>query len=156
MKETEKISENKNYTAINIGDLAEVKNYSLIHPKLGTEIKGKLFLKEVTKATGTEISLTTIPPKQELGYFHIHFKGEETYMILKGSGFYQVDDDCFPIKEGSVIRVAPEGIRSLCNTSDEDMVYLCIQSTKDSLGKHTTNDGKRLKHHSKLKEVLPK
>lgn len=88
MKKVEVISENKNYTAINIGKLQDVEAYSLIHPKLGTEIKGKLFLKEPTKTTGTEISFTTIPPKSELGYFHIHTKDEETYIILKGSGYY--------------------------------------------------------------------
>ncbi len=145
MKKSDVISENRNYTAVNIGSLQDVAAYSMIHPKLKHEIKGKVFLKEPTKSTGTEISFTTIPPKSELGYFHIHFKDEETYIILKGSGFYQVDDDCFPIQEGSVIRVAPEGARSLCNTSDEPMVYLCIQSKQNSLEEHTTDDGKRVK-----------
>ncbi len=143
MKTVEKTSENKHYTAINIGDLRDIKSYSLIHPKLGTEIKGKVFLKEHTKATGTEISFTTIPPHSELGYFHIHSKVEETYIILKGKGYYQVDEDVFPIEEGSVIRVAPEGSRSLCNTSDDDMVYICIQAKDHSLEKHTTEDGSR-------------
>ena len=144
MKKPALISENKNYTAVNIGSLQDVAAYSMIHPKLKHEIKGKVFLKEPTKSTGTEISFTTIPPKSELGYFHIHNKDEETYIILKGSGFYQVDDDCFPITEGSVIRVAPEGARSLCNTSDEPMVYLCVQSKQNSLEEHTTDDGKRV------------
>lgn len=151
MKKVEVISENKNYTAINIGKLQDVEAYSLIHPKLGTEIKGKLFLKEPTKTTGTEISFTTIPPKSELGYFHIHTKDEETYIILKGSGYYQVDDDCFPIQEGSVIRVAPEGVRGLCNTSDENMVYICIQSKENSLEEYTTQDGKRVASTPKWK-----
>ncbi|WP_319499526.1 cupin domain-containing protein [uncultured Draconibacterium sp.] len=144
MKKLELISENKNYTAVNVGSLEDVGNYSLIHPKLKTEIKGKVFLKEPTKSTGTEISFTTIPPKSELGYFHIHYKDEETYIILKGSGYYQVDDDCFPVQEGSVIRVAPDGVRSLCNTSEENMVYMCIQAKENSLEEHTTDDGKRI------------
>lgn len=156
MKQPEKISENKNYTAINVGSLDDIKSYTLFHQKLGTEVKGKLMLNELTKATGTEISFTTIPPRQKLGYFHIHYKGEETYIILKGEGYYQVDDDCFPIKEGSVIRIHPEGVRSLCNTSNEDMVYLCIQSTMNSLGKHSANDGERVQYKSILKDYLPK
>jgi mannose-6-phosphate isomerase-like protein (cupin superfamily) len=144
MKNLELISENKNYTAVNVGSLHDVAAYSMIHPKLKHEIKGKVFLKEPTKSTGTELSFTTIPPKSELGYFHLHYKDEETYIILKGSGFYQVDEDCFPIQEGSVIRVAPEGARSLCNTSDEPMVYICIQSKQNSLEEHSTDDGKRV------------
>ncbi len=144
MKKVETISESKNYTAVDLGKLDDIEQYSLIHPKLGTEIKGKVFLKAPTKSTGTEISFTTIPPKSELGYFHMHYKDEETYVILKGSGYYQVDDDCFPIQEGSVIRVAPEGVRSLCNTSEENMVYVCIQAKENSLEEYTTDDGKRM------------
>lgn len=144
MRRIEKISESKNHTAINIGHLKDINTYSLIHPKLGSEIKGKVFLKGSTRATGTEISITLIPPKSELGYFHKHNKDEETYIILKGFGYYQVDDDCFQIQEGSVIRVAPEGVRSLCNTSDEDMVYICIQAKVNSLEEYTTEDGKRV------------
>ncbi|MFT3740773.1 MAG: cupin domain-containing protein [Breznakibacter sp.] len=126
----------------------------MIHPKTGEEIKGKLFLKKATKSTGTEVSFTTLPPKTELGYFHIHHKDEEIYIILKGSGYYQVDDKCFPIKAGSVVRVAPEGIRSLCNTSGEDMVYVCIQSKENSLEEHTTDDGKRIAYDTLWKDFL--
>ncbi|GET24287.1 cupin domain-containing protein [Prolixibacter sp. NT017] len=154
MKRSEKIAENKDYTAVNLGSMDDIKNHSLIHPKSGKEVKGKVFLKELTKATGTEISFTSLPPKTELGYFHIHNKDEETYVIIKGSGFYQVNNDCFPIKEGSVIRVAPEGVRSLCNTSDEDMVYICVQSKMNSLEEHTTDDGSRVVYESKWKEFL--
>lgn len=154
MKQSEKISEGKDYTAVNLGGIDEIKSYTLIHPKSGKEIKGKVFLKELTKATGTEISFTSLPPKSELGYFHIHNKDEETYIIIKGSGYYQVNNDCFPIKEGSIIRVAPEGVRSLCNTSDNEMVYICIQSKMNSLEEHTTDDGSRLAYDSKLKELL--
>jgi mannose-6-phosphate isomerase-like protein (cupin superfamily) len=145
MKEIEKISENKNYTAVSIGNLDELTDYSFIHPKTNREVRGKVFVKDATGATGTEISFTSIPPRSELPYFHIHNKDEETYIILKGSGYYQVDDDCFPIAEGSVIRVAPQGKRGLCNTSDVTMIYICVQSKENSLEEHTTDDGERVK-----------
>jgi mannose-6-phosphate isomerase-like protein (cupin superfamily) len=131
MKQIERISENKNYTAVNIGNLEDIKPYSLIHAKTGKEVKGKLFVKRPTNATGTEISFTTISPKSKLGFFHIHSRNEETYIILKGSGYYQVDEDCFPIQSGSIIRVAPEGVRSLCNASEEEMLFICIQSKEN-------------------------
>ncbi|RIJ46407.1 cupin domain-containing protein [Maribellus luteus] len=151
MKKVEKIAENQNYTAVNVGSWEDIKDHSLIHAKLGTEIKGKVFVKDPTRASGTEISFTSLPPKSELGYFHIHYKDEETYIILKGSGFYQVDDDCFPIQAGSVIRVAPAGVRSLCNTSDEEMVYICIQAKESSLEEYTTKDGERVPFTPKWK-----
>jgi len=144
MKKPEYISENANYTAVSIGSLDQLNDYMLVHPKTGQEIHGKVFLKDVTKATATEISFTTIPPHSELPYFHIHTKDEETYIILKGSGFYQVDEDCFSISEGSVIRVAPQGKRGLKNTSDDPMVYICIQAKENSLEEYTTDDGKRV------------
>jgi mannose-6-phosphate isomerase-like protein (cupin superfamily) len=144
MKQIEKISENKNYTAINIGNFDQLMDYSFIHVKTKQEVKGKVFVKEAAKNTGTEISFTVLPPQTELPYFHVHNKDEETYIILKGSGYYQVDDDCFPITEGSVIRVSPQGKRGLCNTSDIEMVYICIQSKENSLEEHTTDDGERV------------
>jgi quercetin dioxygenase-like cupin family protein len=107
-------------------------------------VRGKVFLKKASKATGTEISFTMLPPRSELPYFHFHNKDEETYIILKGSGYYQVGDDCFPVVEGSVVRVAPDGKRGLCNTSDMEMIYICVQSKENSLEEHTTDDGKRV------------
>ncbi len=38
MKKVEMISENKNYTAVNIGKLDDIEKYSPIHPKLRTDI----------------------------------------------------------------------------------------------------------------------
>ena len=144
MKQIEKLSENTHYSAVNLGKLNDLGDYSLIHPVSKRLIEGKVFLKEVTKATGTEISFNSLPPHSEQPYFHIHRKNEETYIILKGYGFYQVDEDCFSIEEGSVIRVAPQGKRGICNSSDETMIYMVIQSKENSLEEHTTADGERL------------
>ena len=68
---------------------------------------------------------------------------EETYIIIKGFGFFQVDEECFEIKEGSVIRVAPQGNRGISNASDEIMIYMVVQSKENSLEEHTTADGER-------------
>jgi len=144
MKQIEKLSENKNYTAIDLGKLDELMDYSLIHPVRKHLIEGKVFLKDATQASGTEISFNMLPPHTEQPYFHIHRKNEETYIVLKGFGFYQVDEDCFQIKEGSVIRVAPQGKRGICNSSDEAMIYMVIQSKENSLEEYTTADGERI------------
>jgi mannose-6-phosphate isomerase-like protein (cupin superfamily) len=149
MKEIEKLVEDKNYTAINLGNLDNLMEYSLIHPVNKQETEGKVFLKDATKATGTEISFNSLPPKTEQPYFHIHYKNEETYIILKGYGFFQVDGKYFEIKEGSVIRVAPDGIRGIRNDSDEIMIYIVIQSKKNSLEEYTTNDGERVSFEPK-------
>ena len=144
MKQIEKLAEDTYFTAIDLGNLADLMDYSLVHPVNKKLIEGKVFLKDATNATGTEISFNSLPPQSEQPYFHIHRKNEETYIILKGSGFFQVDEECFSIKEGSVIRVAPPGKRGICNASDETMIYMVIQSKENSLEEHTTADGERL------------
>jgi mannose-6-phosphate isomerase-like protein (cupin superfamily) len=103
-----------------------------------------VFVQKPTNATGTEISFTTLQPKTQLEYFHKHNKNEETYIILKGSGYFQVDEDCFSIRTGSIIRISPEGVRSLCNTAEEEMIFICIQAKENSLEEHTTDDGQRI------------
>ena len=55
MKAVEKIAEEKNYTAINLGNLDELMEYSLIHKVNKQKIEGKVFLKDVTNATGIAI-----------------------------------------------------------------------------------------------------
>ena len=144
MKNIEKLSENKHYTAVNMGNMDDLKDYGLVHPVSKKVIEGKVFLKDDTKSTGTEISFNFLPPKTEQPYFHIHKKNEETYIVLKGFGFFQVDDDCFDIKEGSVVRVAPAGERGIRNDSDEPMIYMVIQSKENSLEEYTTDDGERV------------
>lgn len=149
MKKIEIISKSQNYEAINLGELNEVRDYSLIHPVSKKNIEGKVFLKDVTGATGTEISFNSLQPRSEQPYFHFHRKNEETYIILKGFGFFQIDENCFEIKEGSVIRVAPKGIRGIRNSSDEEMIYLVVQSKENSLEEHTTADGTRVPYEPK-------
>ena len=151
MKEIEKISENTYYSAVDLGKLNNLKDYSLVHPVSKRILEGKVFLKDATKSTGTEISFNSLPPKSEQPYFHVHWKNEETYIILSGYGFFQVDEDCFSIKEGSVIRVAPQGKRGICNSSDEAMIYMVIQSKENSLEEYTTTDGERIPVEPKWK-----
>lgn len=151
MKTIKNIAEDKNYTAIDLGNLDELMEYSLIHKVNKQKIEGKVFLKEATNATGSEISFNSLAPNTEQPYFHIHNKNEETYIILKGFGFFEVDETCFDIKEGSVIRVAPKGVRGICNSSDETMIYMVVQTKENSLEEYTTDDGKRVKFNPKWK-----
>lgn len=143
MKQIEKLSENAHFTAINLGNLDDIVSYSLIHPVNKNLLEGKVFLKEATNATGTEISFNSLAPHASQPYFHTHRKNEETYIIIKGYGFFQVDEECFEIKEGSVIRVAPQGNRGISNASDEIMIYMVVQSKENSLEEYTTADGER-------------
>jgi mannose-6-phosphate isomerase-like protein (cupin superfamily) len=94
------------------------------------------------------VSVSVLPPKTDLPIFHSHKQNEETYLILSGYGKFQVDDLHFDISEGSVIRVAPAGLRGMTNSSDEQMIYIVIQSKENSLEQCTMEDGV-------IKEVHP-
>lgn len=86
MGKVDLITKGEGYAAVNIGSMDTIGEYSIIHPVRKTEIFGKLFLKDIVGATGSEISFNTIAPHTEVSYFHKHADNKETYIILRGSG----------------------------------------------------------------------
>lgn len=144
------ISEGMNHKAINIGAIDKLSDYSFLHPKLGHTVENKIFTGEVLKSTGAEVSFMELPPKTRVDFLHQHHKHEEIYVFLHGRGQYQIDGEVISIEEGSIIRVAPDGVRGLSNTSDEKMIYLVIQSTADTLSGYDISDGYRTNGEIKL------
>ena len=131
MKQIETIKTGKNYAAVNVGKMNEIIEHEL---PMGPDvtIKGKVFVGQAVGATGSELSFQTLVPGQDSGFLHTHKTHEELYFILKGEGQYQVDGEVFPVGEGSVIRVSPEGKRALKNTGSENLTMLCIQYKANS------------------------
>ena len=131
MKQVETIKIGKNYAAVNVGKMNEIIEHEL---PMGPDvtIKGKVFVGQAVGATGSELSFQTLVPGQDSGFLHTHKTHEELYFILKGEGQYQVDGEVFPVGEGSVIRVSPEGKRALKNTGSENLTMLCIQYKANS------------------------
>lgn len=126
MKETKTIAKAANFTAADFGKLSEIKDYTLqLAP--GVEIPGKVFGGQAVEATGGEFSLQSFAPGQETGFLHTHKNHEELYFFLSGKGEFQVDGEVFPIAEGSVVRVAPAGRRSVRNNGTEPLLMLCVQ-----------------------------
>ena len=131
MKQIETIKTGKNYAAVNVGKMNEIIEHEL---PMGPDvtIKGKVFVGQAVGATGSELSFQTLVPGQDSGFLHTHKTHAELYFILKGEGQYQVDGEVFPVGEGSVIRVSPEGKRALKNTGSENLTMLCIQYKANS------------------------
>jgi len=144
MKEIKIMSEGDNYTAIDLGEFDSLKEYSYLHPKLNQEIPGKVFIGEALKTTGAEISLQVLPPDTEIPFLHGHRKHEEIYIFLKGCGEFQVDNVVFKIKEGSIVRIAPEGKRTWRNNSNESMTFMVVQTQAGQLDSHYIDDGFRI------------
>ena len=63
---------------------------------------------------------------------------------MGGNGTFFVDGQEFPVREGSLVRVAPEGERAW-QAGDEDLYFICIQAEAGSLSQATLEDGIRLK-----------
>lgn len=140
MKQIQKLTAGANYSAANFGKLTDVKDYVL---ELGPEIKipGKVFGGQVVGATGGEFSLQAFAPGQETGFLHTHKNHEELYFFLSGKGEFQVDGTVFPIEEGSVVRVAPDGKRSVRNNGSEPLVMLCVQYRGNTFTAEDAADG---------------
>ncbi len=126
MKETKTIANAENFTAVDFGELSDIKDYVL---ELGPDVKipGKVFGGQSVGATGGEFSFQIFAPGQETGFLHTHKTHEELYFFLAGKGEFLVDGETFPIGEGSVVRVAPNGKRSVRNTGAEPLLMLCVQ-----------------------------
>jgi len=113
MKQIETIATGKNFSAVSVGKMSEIIEHEL---PMGPDftLKGKVFAGQAVGATDS-------------GFLHTHKTHEELYIILKGEGQYQVDGEIFPVSEGTIIRVAPDGKRALKNTGCENLTMLCIQ-----------------------------
>ena len=132
MKKIETIKSGKNYTAVSVGKMNEIIEHVL--PMGPITIQGKVFAGQAVGATGSELSFQTLVPGQDSGFLHTHKTHEELYIILKGEGQYQVDGEIFPVSEGTIIRVAPEGKRALKITGKENLTMLCIQYKANAFG----------------------
>lgn len=102
--------------------------------------EGKQFVKDATGATSCEISFGSLPTGVSVPFFHSHKANEENYIILSGTGKFQVNNEVFDIAEGSVIRVSTNCDRNLKCTSAKPMTYICIQAKEGSLGGYTMTD----------------
>ncbi|MBQ3288427.1 MAG: cupin domain-containing protein, partial [Kiritimatiellae bacterium] len=83
MKEIKTKADITNATAIDLGPLAEIKDYVLeLDPDV--KIPGKVFGGTAVKAGGADFSLQVFAPGTEGGFYHTHKEHEELYFFLSG------------------------------------------------------------------------
>jgi len=131
------IVQGKNYSAEHTGPFETLlqRDFMGFH--------GKYFIGENLGLTGCEVSLNRLPAGKGIPFVHAHKKNEELYIVIRGSGTFFVDGDEFPVREGSLIRVAPAGERAF-KAGSEDLYFFCIQAEAGSLTQATLEDGIRL------------
>lgn len=140
MKELKTIIKAENATAVDFGKFESLGDYVL---ELGPEVKipGKVFGGAAVGATGGEFSFQSFAPGTETGFLHTHNNHEELYFFLRGNGEFQVDGNVFVVGEGSVVRVAPAGKRSVRNNGTEPLVMLCVQYRGNTFTADDAADG---------------
>ena len=140
MKEIKKMATAENFSAISVGKLSELGDYVM---ELSPEVKipGKVFGGAALQATGSEFSFQMFQPGTETGFLHTHKNHEELYFFLSGKGEFQVDGQVFPVEEGSVVRVSPDGKRSVRNNGTTPLVMLCVQYRGGTFTAEDATDG---------------
>jgi len=137
-------SSGASFTAARLGPLAQVDRYELTLPMFRRAITGKVFLKELLGLTGMEVSVTKLPAGAAIPFLHRHRAHEELYVFIGGRGQMQVDGETIEVEEGSVVRVATGGARTIRAAADEELRYLCIQAREGSMpDQEAGSDGER-------------
>ena len=143
MKQTQQIAGGTHFSALSTGSFSQLNDYVLpVAP--GMEIQGKVFMGQTLQTTGAEISFQSFAPGKETGFLHTHQTHEELYIFVSGKGEFQVDGQVFPVGEGSVVRVAPEGKRSVRNNGTEPLIMICVQYKAQTFTAQDAADGQLL------------
>ncbi len=91
---------------------------------------GKKFSRESLALASAEISFNRFPAGQTAPFVHDHKRHEEVYVVLAGGGHFSLDGELLPVKEGSVLRVAP-GVKRAWKAGGEGITFLCFQAEGD-------------------------
>lgn len=111
------------YKTTEVGNFSEIINLE----------NGKVFLHDALGLTGCEISINCVPEGFKLPFNHKHVQNEEIYIVIKGEGIFIIDNEKVAVKEGSVVKISPEAVRTLENTSENDFQFICVQTKTNSL-----------------------
>ena len=95
--------------------------------------KGKAFLHDALELTSCEISVNSVPKGFKLPFNHKHKQNEEVYIFLKGEGIFTVDGNGIQVKEGSCVKVLPAASRTLENSGEGELQFICVQAKENSL-----------------------
>src|SRR5262245_38375296 len=133
-----------NVSVVHSGPWTELDRTEFRPPGFSRGLSLKVFLKEELGLTAMELSLNKVPPGRQSPFLHRHVEHEELYLIVRGEGQMQVDGAVFGVREGTSVRVAPQGVRALRNTGADDLYYVCVQARAGSLVGDTISDGRKV------------
>lgn len=133
-----------NYSCVHAGTMESWTRFRLDPPETPLPVRGKYFLRHLLNSAGMEMSLNVLPPGKGIPILHKHERNDEVYVVLQGRGQFLVDGEVIDVSEGSVLRIAPNGVRAWRNNSDAPMYFLCIQYRADSSIEGKALDGRHV------------
>jgi quercetin dioxygenase-like cupin family protein len=91
-------------------------------------------LTEVLAAEQVAVTLIRVPPHSdfEQGTGHRHDEQEELYIVTRGTLTMRFGDEVREVPAGSVVRVAPQTVRSHRNLGDEPVEIWAVSRQIDS------------------------
>ena len=111
------------YTKSDFGSMSEIAKRE----------NGKAFLHDALNLTSCEVSINVVPVGFKVPFNHLHHQNEEVYIILSGAGIITVDGEQIHVVAGSAVRVATGAARTIENTGNGEMQFICIQARENSL-----------------------
>jgi mannose-6-phosphate isomerase-like protein (cupin superfamily) len=66
-------------------------------------------------------------------YGHKHHTQEEIYCVVDGTLQFKLDDEVFAAGPGTVVRIAPEVVRSVWNEGPDDVTLIMVSTKVDDL-----------------------
>ncbi|HLP01862.1 MAG TPA: cupin domain-containing protein [Opitutaceae bacterium] len=118
-------------------------------------LAGKVFLSKPLGLTSCEISLNRVPAGQGYPFKHKHRRNEEVFIVIGGRGVFLADGREIPLREGSVVRVAPEVERTLAAAEDVPLDYICFQAPQGAMPYSFMEDGYPTSFEVPFKHTLP-
>jgi len=133
-----------NYKTKEIGELHGLSQYVFAPEGAGIRLEGKIFLADLLGITSMEISLNKNVAGTGMEFFHKHTNHEEIYLFLAGEGEMNIDGETVPVREGTIVNLKPEAVRSWWNTGKTDLIYIVMQAPINGMKATALEDGQIL------------
>ncbi len=74
--------------------------------------------------------VTKLPPGKRAWPLHAHYVNEEMFFVLSGTGSVRLGEETHSIRAGDFIAAPPnpECAHQIVNTSDSELVYICVST----------------------------
>lgn len=140
-----KVTHGAHFSALDIGGWQALQQAQFVHAAFAKPVPGKFFPADALQSSGAIVSLNVLPPHSSMPFFHRHQQLEELYLFVQGRGQFWLDEQVFEVQAGSLVRVAPAGVRCWRNHSAEPLYFVVLQVVAGSLpGGQTIEDGVRV------------